>query len=74
MKTYMYGPVNDSRSIIRQVNANVYSVPYGTDILDAPSQSDNLTRMMVTVTPDPINADPEDAYGFDTVIQYYPEE
>lgn len=74
MKTYMYGPVNDSRSIIRQVNANVYSVPYGTDILDAPSQSDNLARMMVTVTPDPINADPEDAYGFDTVIQYYPEE
>jgi hypothetical protein len=73
MKTYMYGPVNDSRSIIRQVNANTYGIPISVDFADAPDYRANTSRMMITVTPDPPNANPDDAYGFDTLIETYPD-
>lgn len=73
MKTYLYGPVSSGRSIIRQVNANTYGVPIGTDFADAPDLRANTSRMMITVTPDPLNANPDDAYGFDTLIETYPD-
>lgn len=73
MKTYMYGPVSP-RSLIRQVNANTYVVGTDTDFADAPDLAANTSFMSITVKPDPINADPDDAYGFDTVIQYNPDE
>ncbi len=55
MKTSFYGPIGDS-SIIREVQTNFYL--WGAD-------SDTLASRL-TVVPDPIDADPDDDYGFTT--------
>lgn len=55
-KTYMFGPVSDTtEGIIRKVQVDTYS---STDIQTAKRE------MRYTVTPDPVDAGPEDDFGF----------
>ena len=55
-KTYLFGPIADSTDgLIRKVQVDLYS---STDTTTAKRE------MRYTVTPDPINAAPEDDFGF----------
>jgi len=55
-KTYLFGPVSDTTDgLIRKVQVDTYS---GTDTQTAKRE------MRYTVTPDPIDASPEDDFGF----------
>lgn len=55
-KTYLFGPIADStEGLIRKVQVDIYS---GTDTVTAKRE------MRYTVEPDPIDAGPEDDFGF----------
>ena len=55
-KTYLFGPISDTTDgLIRKVQVDTYS---GTDTQTAKRE------MRYTVTPDPIDASPEDDFGF----------
>ena len=63
-KTYLFGPVSDTTDgLIKKVQVDTHM---GTDI--------NVSKreMRYTVVPDPINADPDDDFGFsETIEQFY---
>jgi hypothetical protein len=62
-KTYLFGPIADStEGLIRKVQVDVYN---GTDTLTAKRE------MRYTVTPDPIDADPDDDFGFNEKWEYF---
>lgn len=63
-KTYLFGPIAESTDgLIRKVQVDVYS---GTELTTAKRE------MRYTVTPDPIDAGPEDDFGFsETIEQFY---
>jgi len=62
-KTYLFGPIADSTdSLIRKVQVDLYT---GTDTLTAKRQ------MRYIATPDPIDAEPEDDFGFNEVWQSF---
>ena len=62
-KTYLFGPVADSSDgLIRKVQVDMYS---GTDTTTAKRE------MRYTVVPDPINADPDDDFGFSETLTYF---
>jgi hypothetical protein len=62
-KTYFFGPISDTTSgLIRKVQVDMYS---GTDIANAKRES------RYTVTPDPIDANPEDDFGFDEKWEFF---
>lgn len=55
-KTYLFGPIADSTDgLIRKVQVDMYS---NTDVQTAKRE------VRYTVTPDPINAEPDDDFGF----------
>lgn len=55
-KTYLFGPIADSTDgLIRKVQVDLYT---STDVANAKRE------MRYTVTPDPIDANPDDDYGF----------
>ena len=73
MKAYFYGPVKGNRSIIRQVNANSHIITTSGPLYNAANGQyetveANTLAYTITVTPDPSNANPDDAYGFDVMI------
>jgi len=58
-KSYMYGPIADStEGLIRKVQVDMYS--------DTNTQTAKR-EVRYTVTPDPINAEPDDDFGFSEV-------
>jgi hypothetical protein len=62
-KTYLFGPVADSTDgLIRKVQVDLYS---GTDTSTAKRE------MRYTVVPDPIDAGPDDNFGFDEDFEYF---
>ena len=61
-KTYLFGPISDSTDgIIRKVQVDMYA---STDVQTA------RREMRYTVTPDPIDADPDDDFGFNENFEY----
>ena len=64
-KTYLFGPISDSvDGLIRKVQVDMYS---STDVQTA------RREMRYTVTPDPIDADPEDDFGFNESWEFLPD-
>ena len=62
-KTYLFGPVADSTDgLIRKVQVDYYT---GTDPKIAKRE------MRYTVTPDPIDADPDDDFGFNESVEMF---
>jgi len=62
-KTYLFGPVAETTDgLIRKVQVDTYA---GTDINSAKRE------MRYTVTPDPINAGPDDDFGFNEVTEIF---
>lgn len=62
-KTYLFGPIADStESLIRKVQVDMYS---STDIQTA------RREMRYTVTPDPIDAEPDDDFGFNENWEFF---
>ena len=62
-KTYLFGPLEDSTdSIIRKAQVDVYNT---TDITTAKRE------LRYTVTPDPIDANPDDEYGFNESLEMF---
>ena len=62
-KTYLFGPIADSTDgLIRKVQVDYYN---STDTSTAKRE------MRYTLTPDPIDADPEDNFGFNEVWQSF---
>jgi len=62
-KTYLFGPVSDSTdSLIRKVQVDMYS---NTDIQTAKRE------VRYTVTPDPIDAEPTDDFGFSENWEFF---
>jgi hypothetical protein len=62
-KTYLFGPIAESTDgLIRKVQADVYA---GTSISTAKRE------MRYTVTPDPINAGPDDDFGFNESWEFF---
>lgn len=62
-KTYLFGPIADSTDgLIRKVQVDYYN---STDTSAAKRE------MRYTLTPDPIDADPEDNFGFNEVWQSF---
>jgi len=62
-KTYLFGPIADStEGLIRKVQVDYYT---GTDTTTAKRE------MRYTVTPDPIDAGPEDDFGFNESIEMF---
>jgi hypothetical protein len=62
-KTYLFGPIADSTDgLIRKVQVDYYN---STDIVTAKRE------MRYTLTPDPIDADPEDNFGFNEVWETF---
>jgi len=62
-KTYLFGPIADStEGLIRKVQVDYYT---GTDTATAKRE------MRYTVTPDPIDADPGDDFGFNESIEMF---
>jgi len=62
-KTYLFGPISEStEGLIRKVQVDTYA---GTD--------PNISKreMRYTVVPDPIDADPEDDFGFNETFEYF---
>ena len=61
-KTYLFGPISDSTDgLIRKVQVDMYT---STDVQTA------RREMRYTVTPDPIDADPDDDFGFNENFEY----
>ena len=61
-KTYLFGPISDSTDgLIRKVQVDMYA---STDVQTA------RREMRYTVTPDPIDADPDDDFGFNENFEY----
>jgi len=61
VKTYLFGPISDSTDgLIRKVQVDMYS---NTDIQVA------RRELRYTVTPDPIDAEPTDNYGYNESIE-----
>lgn len=66
VKAYIWPAVKDgSNTIIRSANTNIY---------DMNSLGDNTANALVNIAtyPDPINAEPDDEFGFSEVITYWP--
>lgn len=62
-KTYLFGPISDTTDgLIKKVIVDVYS---GTDTAVAKRE------MRYTVTPDPVDAGPDDDFGFNENWQYF---
>jgi hypothetical protein len=62
-KTYLFGPIADSTdSIIRKVQVDYYN---STDVATAKRE------MRYTLTPDPIDANPDDDFGFNETWQSF---
>ena len=62
-KTYLFGPISDSTDgLIRKVQVDMYS---STDTQTA------RREMRYTVTPDPIDADPDDDFGFNENWEFF---
>ena len=62
-KTYLFGPIAEStEGLIRKVQVDYYT---GTDTATAKRE------MRYTVTPDPIDADPGDDFGFNESIEMF---
>jgi len=62
-KTYLFGPIADSTDgLIRKVQADIYT---STDVQTAKRE------MRYTVTPDPIDANPDDNFGFNETIEFF---
>jgi hypothetical protein len=62
-KTYLFGPVAATTDgLIRKVQIDTYA---GTDI------NSSKREMRYTVTPDPINAGPDDDFGFNEVTEIF---
>jgi hypothetical protein len=62
-KTYFFGPIsNTTDGLIRKVQVDMYS---STDVENAKRE------MRYTVTPDPINANPDDDFGFDENWEFF---
>jgi hypothetical protein len=62
-KTYLFGPIAESTDgLIRKVQVDYYT---GTDTQTAKRE------MRYTVTPDPIDAQPTDDFGFDESIEMF---
>lgn len=62
-KTYLFGPIAEStEGLIRKVQVDVYS---GMDRTNA------RREMRYTLTPDPIDADPDDDFGFNEDWQFF---
>jgi hypothetical protein len=62
-KTYLFGPISDSTGgLIRKVQVDMYS---STDTQTA------RREMRYTVTPDPIDADPDDDFGFNENWEFF---
>ena len=61
-KTYLFGPISDSTDgLIRKVQVDMYA---STDVQTA------RREMRYTVTPDPIDADQDDDFGFNENFEY----
>lgn len=61
-KTYLFGPISDSTDgLIRKVQVDMYA---STDVQTA------RREMRYTVTPDPIDADPDDDFWFNENFEY----
>lgn len=62
-KTYLFGPISDStEGLIRKVQVDMYS---STDVQTAKRE------VRYTVTPDPIDANPDDDFGFNENWQFF---
>ena len=62
-KTYLFGPIaTTTDGLIRKVQVDTHT---STDIVSAKRE------MRYTVQPDPINADPDDDFGFDGSWEYF---
>ena len=62
-KTYLFGPIADStEGLIRKVQVDLYN---STDVATAKRE------MRYTVTPNPVNADPDDDFGFSETWEYF---
>lgn len=62
-KTYLFGPISESTDgLIRKVQVDLYT---GTDTSTAKRE------MRYTVTPDPIDANPDDDFGFNEDWQFF---
>jgi hypothetical protein len=62
-KTYLFGPVaSTTDGLIRKVQVDIHT---NTDIVSAKRE------MRYTVQPDPINAEPDDDFGFDGSWEYF---
>jgi hypothetical protein len=62
-KTYLFGPITDSTdNLIKKVQVDMYST---TDVKTAKRE------MRYTVTPDPIDAGPDDDFGFNENWQFF---
>jgi hypothetical protein len=62
-KTYLFGPISDTTDgLIRKVQVDMYT---STDIVNAKRE------MRYTVVPDPIDAAPDDDFGFNENWEYY---
>jgi hypothetical protein len=62
-KTYLFGPIADTTDgLIRKVQVDMYS---GTDITNAKRE------MRYTATPDPIDAGPDDNFGFNENWEFF---
>lgn len=62
-KTYLFGPISETTDgLIRKVQVDYYS---GTDVKTAKRE------MRYTVTPDPIDAEPNDDYGFNESLEMF---
>lgn len=63
IKTFLFGPISDTtEGLIRKVQVDYYT---GTDT------KTSKREMRYTVTPDPIDADPRDDFGFDESIEMF---
>lgn len=61
IKTYIFGPISDSEeNLIRKVQVDTYS---NTDVKTA------TRELRYTLTPDPIDAEPSDNYGYNESIE-----
>jgi hypothetical protein len=62
-KTYLFGPISDStEGLIRKVQVDLYS---STDIQTAKRE------VRYTATPDPIDANPDDDFGFNENLEFF---
>ena len=62
-KTYLFGPIADTTDgLIRKVQVDMYS---GTDVTNAKRE------MRYTATPDPIDAGPDDDFGFNENWEFF---